>query len=88
MPLVIPGITDTSKPSASSNKGGGSDWTTKLMGKTLGTSNNETTFAKKDLPGNHRLVDGEGGMMTMDHQPDRLNIHVDKDGTVKKVTKG
>jgi hypothetical protein len=29
-----------------------------------------------------------GGMMTMDHNPDRLNIHVDKDGTVKNVTHG
>jgi hypothetical protein len=34
------------------------------------------------------VVDSEGGMMTMDHNPDRLNIHVDKDGTVKKVTHG
>jgi len=61
---------------------------TKLMGKTLGNSSNETTFAKGELPKNHRVVEAEGGMMTMDHQPDRLNIHVDKDGTVKKVTQG
>jgi hypothetical protein len=34
--------------------GGASDWMTKLMGKTLGDKSNETTFAKKDLPQNHR----------------------------------
>lgn len=89
---------------------------TKLMGKKLGDSHDETNFAKKDLPSNHRVVE-EDGMMTMDHNPDRyvpashliswsflpfwggladhlktmvhrLNIHVDKDGTVKKVTHG
>jgi len=80
MPLVVPGINSTG--------GGGSNWTTKLMGKTLGNDNNETTFAKKDLPQNHRVVGHEDGFMTMDHVPDRLNIHVDKDGTVKKVTHG
>ncbi|KIW67306.1 hypothetical protein PV04_06570 [Phialophora macrospora] len=79
MPLVVPGITSSS---------GTDSWTTKLMGKTLGDKHDETTFAKKDLPGNHRVVDSDGGMMTMDHNPDRLNIHVDKDGTVKKVTHG
>jgi hypothetical protein len=45
------------------------------------------TFAKKDLPEKHRVVK-EGDMMTMDHNPDRLNIHVDDDGTVTKVTHG
>jgi hypothetical protein len=63
MPLVVPGITSS---------GTGTDsWITKLMGKTLGDKHDETTFAKKDLPGNHRVVDSEGGMMTMDHNPDR-----------------
>lgn len=45
------------------------------------------TFAKKDLPEKHRVVK-EGDMMTMDHNPDRLNIHVGDDGTVTKVTHG
>ncbi len=96
------------------------------MGKKLSDStSDETSFAKKDLPQNHRVVDADGGMMTMDHNPDRydmpgrtqyifsvanpspspysvlfagkliltldadrLNVHVDKDGTVRKVTHG
>ncbi|KAJ9606768.1 hypothetical protein H2200_008777 [Cladophialophora chaetospira] len=82
MPLVVPGITS----SGGDNKT--NDWMNKLMGKNLGNTTNETTFAKKDLPKEHRIVDSDGGMMTMDHKPDRLNIHVDKDGTVKKVTHG
>lgn len=57
------------------------------MGKTLGETSNETTFAKKDLPKEHRIVP-EGGMMTMDHKPERLNIHTDDKGIVKKVTHG
>ncbi|OAP60654.1 hypothetical protein AYL99_05656 [Fonsecaea erecta] len=83
MPLVIPGINNT----GSSGSGNTEEWMTKLMGKRLGDTSNETQFAKKDLPQNHRVVE-DGGMMTMDHNPDRLNIHVDKDGTVKKVTHG
>lgn len=63
MPLVIPGITNSGSS--------GDDWTTKLMGKTLGNDHSETSFAKKDLPQNHRVVDSDGGMMTMDHNPDR-----------------
>ncbi|KAK4939625.1 hypothetical protein LTR10_020125 [Elasticomyces elasticus] len=78
MPLVVPGI-NSNDP--------GNDWMSKLMGKKLSDSSNETSFAKKDLPQNHRVV-GEGDFMTQDHAPDRLNIHVDKDGTVKKVTQG
>jgi len=27
-------------------------------------------------------------MKTMDFQPERLNVHLDKDGTINKVTKG
>ncbi|KAF2762033.1 hypothetical protein EJ05DRAFT_507628 [Pseudovirgaria hyperparasitica] len=80
MPLVVPGL--NSKDSSSS-----SDWQTKLMGKKIGETSNETTFAKKDLPETHRVVK-EGDMMTMDHNPDRLNIHVGEDNTVRKVTHG
>jgi len=83
MPLVIPGITG-SDPKKSNN----SDWTTKLMGKTLtDSSSDHSSFAKKDLPANHRVVEA-GGMVSMDHNPDRLNVHVDKDGTVKNVKWG
>lgn len=67
MPLVVPGI--TSSNGSGSNKT--NDWMTKLMGKNLGDTSNETTFAKKDLPKEHRIVDSDGGMMTMDHKPDR-----------------
>jgi len=77
MPLVVPGINSNDTDS----------WMSKLMGKRLADQTNETNFAKKDLPKDHRVV-AEGDMMTMDHNPDRLNIHVDKDGTVKKVTHG
>ncbi|KIX04593.1 uncharacterized protein Z518_05463 [Rhinocladiella mackenziei CBS 650.93] len=63
MPLVVPGI--NSKDSSSTES-----WMSKLMGKKLTETHGETSFAKKDLPKNHRVV-GEGGMMTMDHNPDR-----------------
>lgn len=65
MPLVVPGI--NSKDSSSSSA---SDWQSKLLGKTLGSTSNETSFAKKDLPQNHRVVE-ENSMLTMDHVPDR-----------------
>merc|ERR1712169_46248 len=82
MPLVVPGINSNDSSSTDS-------WMTKLMGKKLSDStSDETSFAKKDLPQNHRVVDADGGMMTMDHNPDRLNVHVDKDGPVRKVTHG
>jgi hypothetical protein len=45
------------------------------------------TFAKSDLPQEHRVLKPDM-MQTMDFKPDRLNVHVDDDGTVKKVTKG
>ncbi|KAM0722899.1 hypothetical protein Q7P37_001097 [Cladosporium fusiforme] len=83
MPLVVPGLT--------SNSGDSNDlttqWTNSLMGKKLGDSSNETTFAKSDLPKEHRVIK-EGDMSTMDHKPERLNIHTGEDGTVKKVTHG
>ncbi|RAL11539.1 uncharacterized protein BO97DRAFT_392110 [Aspergillus homomorphus CBS 101889] len=83
MPLVVPGINNTS---------GGSDmdaWAQKLMGKTVTEqgSGDVNSFAKKDLPERHRIVK-PGDAMTMDHQPDRLNIHVDESGTVHNVNFG
>ncbi|KAF2686478.1 hypothetical protein K458DRAFT_198530 [Lentithecium fluviatile CBS 122367] len=80
MPLVVPGI--------QSEGGKGIDeWTTKLMGKKLGDSHDEVTFAKKDLPSEHRVLKPDS-MSTMDHKPDRLNVHVGEDGTVQKVRYG
>jgi len=80
MPLVVPGITSSSNDKTTK-------WTNDLVGKKLGDTSNETTFAKKDLPSEHRVVK-EGDMLTQDHKPDRLNIHVGGDGTVNKVTHG
>ncbi|KAJ5587775.1 uncharacterized protein N7459_003540 [Penicillium hispanicum] len=80
MPLVVPGVT--------SSMGDKPDWLTKLMGKKISESDsNETSFAKKDLPQSHRVLKPDD-KKTMDHQPDRLNVHVDKDGTVRDVTYG
>jgi len=80
MPLVVPGLQSSSKDKSH-------DWSNKLMGKKLGDTSDEITFAKKDLPQQHRVVK-EGDMTTMDHNPDRLNVHVGDDGTVQKVTHG
>ncbi|KAF7189774.1 hypothetical protein HII31_08881 [Pseudocercospora fuligena] len=80
MPLVVPGLQSKDGDKTS-------DWMSKLAGKKIGDSHNETTFAKTDLPKQHRVVK-EGDMMTMDHNPERLNIHTSEDGTVSKVTHG
>ncbi|EUC50210.1 hypothetical protein COCMIDRAFT_82678 [Bipolaris oryzae ATCC 44560] len=80
MPLVVPGI---------QSKDGNSkeEWMTKLMGKKIGEQHDEVTFAKTDLPEKHRVL-GPDSMKTMDFNPDRLNVHVDEDGTVKDITHG
>ncbi|PSN73071.1 hypothetical protein BS50DRAFT_568653 [Corynespora cassiicola Philippines] len=80
MPLVIPGI--QSKDGSSKE-----DWSSKLMGKKLGEEHNEITFAKQDLPEEHRVLKPDS-MSTMDFKPDRLNIHVGDDGTVLNVRYG
>merc|ERR1711915_1012559 len=82
MPLVVPGLTSNSGDNDQTNK-----WMNELVGKKLGDSSNETTFAKTDLPKEHRVIK-EGDFSTQDHKPDRLNIHTGEDGTVKKVTHG
>lgn len=64
MPLVVPGL------SSKGGEGKTNDWMNKLMGKKIGDSSDEITFAKKDLPSEHRIVK-EGDMMTADHKPDR-----------------
>ncbi|KAF2120438.1 hypothetical protein BDV96DRAFT_564830 [Lophiotrema nucula] len=80
MPLVIPGL-------QSKDGSGKEDWSNKLMGKKLGEEHNEVTFAKTDLPKEHRVLKPDS-MSTMDHKPERLNIHVDEEGTVKNVRYG
>ncbi|CZT16663.1 uncharacterized protein RCC_02498 [Ramularia collo-cygni] len=77
MPLVVPNTSDDKS----------TQWMEKLMGKKIGEQSNETTFAKTELPKQHRIVK-EGDMMTMDHVADRMNIHTGEDGTVKKITHG
>ncbi|KAJ5329311.1 hypothetical protein N7452_009701 [Penicillium brevicompactum] len=79
MPLVVPGI--------NSSMGDKSDWVNKLMGKTIGDNSNETSFAKQDLSQSHRVLK-PGDMKTMDHDPNRLNIHVNEEGAVHDVNYG
>jgi hypothetical protein len=63
MPLVVAGITDGA---------GTNDWTTKLMGKKLTDSvSDHSSFARRELPDNHRVVVDGDGAVTMDYQPDR-----------------
>ncbi|KAH8693238.1 hypothetical protein BGW36DRAFT_399943 [Talaromyces proteolyticus] len=82
MPLVVPGINS----SLTGNEK--TDWVEKLLGKKLTDStNDEISFAKTDLPSNHRVVK-PNDMTTADYKPDRLNIHVDDDGTVRDVRYG
>ncbi|KAK3906633.1 PUA domain-containing protein [Staphylotrichum tortipilum] len=77
MPLVVPGVTID-------NMGGDKtqEWMNKLAGKLLcdGPST-ETTFCKTDLPQTTRVIE-PGMMVTRDFNPDRLNVHVGKDGIV------
>jgi len=63
MPLVVPGLQSKSGSS-------GDDWMNKLVGKKIGESADTTTFAKADLPKEHRVVK-EGDMLSMDHKPER-----------------
>ncbi|KAK7536005.1 uncharacterized protein J3D65DRAFT_627071 [Phyllosticta citribraziliensis] len=74
MPLVVPQTTT-------------GDWEEKLLGKKIGDAHDNVTFAKQDLPEEHRIIK-QGEMVTQDHKPERLNIHVDDDGTVHKVQHG
>ncbi|GKZ18975.1 hypothetical protein AbraIFM66951_001935 [Aspergillus brasiliensis] len=82
MPLVVPGINNTSDGASQE------DWLNKLAGKKLTDSSSDvTSFAKKDLPQQHRVIK-PGDAMTMDMRPERMNIHVSEDGTVHNVTFG
>ncbi|KAK4933938.1 hypothetical protein LTR66_015809, partial [Elasticomyces elasticus] len=64
MPLVVPGINSTGSDASQS-------WFEKLAGKKISESGStdNTNFAKKELPTNHRVL-GEGSMATMDFNPD------------------
>ncbi|KAH6676897.1 hypothetical protein F5X68DRAFT_213585 [Plectosphaerella plurivora] len=82
MPLVVPGIqTNTGDEKTD-------EWTNKLVGKKLhDEESNETCFCKKDLPEEHRIIE-PGMMVTKDYKPNRLNVHVNEDGTVSHVQHG
>ncbi|KAF2748121.1 hypothetical protein M011DRAFT_467171 [Sporormia fimetaria CBS 119925] len=86
MPLVVPGL-QSKDGGASASSNSQDDWMNKLMGKKLGDKHDEITFAKQDLPEEHRVL-GPDSMSTMDHKPERLNVHVDEDGTVRNVRYG
>ncbi|KAI9793331.1 MAG: hypothetical protein M1833_000776 [Piccolia ochrophora] len=78
MPLVVPGIN-------SSTGGQQGDWESKIVGKKLSESTSDaTSFAKKDLPKEHRVVEPDS-MLTKDFKADRLNLYLGKDGTVSRV---
>ncbi|KAH7114466.1 hypothetical protein B0J11DRAFT_541072 [Dendryphion nanum] len=81
MPLVVPGL------QSKSGDDGQEDWLSKLAGKKIGEQHDEVTFAKKDLPSPHRVLKPDS-MSTMDYKPERLNIHLDDEGTVKNVRYG
>ncbi|PNY25133.1 Translation machinery-associated protein 20 [Tolypocladium capitatum] len=78
MPLVVPGI--TSAPNKTD------EWRNKLVGKKFSdTESNETAscpmFCKKDLPEQHRII-SPGTLVTKDYNENRLNVHLNEDGTV------
>ncbi|THV55763.1 hypothetical protein BGAL_0003g00030 [Botrytis galanthina] len=65
MPLVDP---------VTNSAAGGEDktqvWMSKLAGKKIGDSSDETTFAKQDLPEEHRIIE-PGSMVTKDFKENR-----------------
>ncbi|KAL4813692.1 hypothetical protein BDW67DRAFT_167717 [Aspergillus spinulosporus] len=81
MPLVVPGITNAGSGNSKD------EWLNKLVGKKISDSHNGTCFAKQDLPESHRIVKA-GDFTTMDHRPERLNIHLDENENVRDVNYG
>ena len=55
--------------------------------KTLANHDTLQCFCKKDLPEQSRVIK-PGSMVTKDFNPDRLNIHVNEEGTVTHVQQG
>jgi hypothetical protein len=87
MPLVVPGVNNNATATSSGNPKD-EEWTQKLVGKKLHDSeSNETTFCKKDLPEPTRIIE-PGSMVTKDFRVDRLNVHLQEDGTVSHVAHG
>ncbi|KAK2755883.1 hypothetical protein FQN54_005679 [Arachnomyces sp. PD_36] len=69
--------------------GSAEEWSAKLVGKKLtdSSSGDVNAFSKTELPQNHRVLP-PGQMATMDFKPDRLNVHVNDEGTVERVRFG
>ncbi|KAJ9050921.1 hypothetical protein DSO57_1009533 [Entomophthora muscae] len=66
------------------------EWEQKLVGKKIvdGDVHEESeTFPREQLPINHRIIPA-GGMATLDFNPDRLTITLDKEDKVCKVKMG
>lgn len=98
MPLVVPGISGNpgDKTEAWTNKLVGkklgdepSNETVCSLGRDSGPGADlcRQTFAKTDLPKETRVVE-PGMMVTKDHNPERLNVHLKEDGTVSHVSHG
>ncbi|KAJ1882447.1 hypothetical protein H4R99_001323 [Coemansia sp. RSA 1722] len=47
-----------------------------------------TTFTKKMLPPDARVLEGPMAMMTMDYRVGRLNVHLDENGKFVNATAG
>ncbi|KAI1434468.1 hypothetical protein GGR50DRAFT_662593 [Xylaria sp. CBS 124048] len=82
MPLIVPGINNNQAGDKSQ------EWANKLVGKTVSEdSHSETNFCAKDLPQQSRVISPDT-LVTADHQPDRLSIYVNENGTVSHVKHG
>lgn len=95
MPLVVPGLSSNTADQSQNwmsklaGKTIGTDHSEQVRQCRGILTDTETdwraqSFAKGDLPDNHRVVK-EGDMSTMDHDSQRMNIYVADDGTVRKV---
>lgn len=104
MPLVVPGVTTQSgdrteewtnklvgkKLHEEQNNETVSPWPFEIRLTTIGLSLTQPHgqfFAKTELPEKHRVI-APGQMVTRDFHEDRLNVHVDEEGTVSHVTYG
>ncbi len=103
MPLVVPGITDNSsgdKTQEWTNKLVGKKLCDEPSSETVSRPPLSEglqirlrltflgqVFCKTDLPQQTRVIE-EGQMVTKDFNPDRLNVHLNKDGTVSHVNHG
>ncbi|KAK9324442.1 hypothetical protein V1517DRAFT_317540 [Lipomyces orientalis] len=64
-------------------------WHEKLVGKKIVETGDasDTHFPKSQLPSPYRVIK-PGMMVTMDFRPERINVTIDKEGTVLHVRTG